>query len=56
MDGALSTSALSCSDDDESAVLVVLSEAVEAEVDVRLSGILPLRGGEASEMDFRKSM
>lgn len=56
MDGALSTSALSCSDDDESAVLVVLSEAVEAEVDVRLSGILPLRGGEASEMDFRKSI
>ena len=56
VDGALSISPFSRSDDDDSALLVVLSEEAEVEVDVRFSGILPLSGGEASEMFFRKSM
>jgi hypothetical protein len=57
VDGALSTSPFSCSDDDDSAVLVLQCDVaeVEVEVDVRLSGILPLSGGDASEIDFRKS-
>jgi hypothetical protein len=56
VEGALSTSPFSRSEDEDSAVLVVLSEAAESEVDVRVSGVLPLRGGDASEMFFRKSM
>lgn len=56
VDGALSNSPLACSDDDDSAVLAVLSEAVEAEVEVRLRGIFPLGGGETSEIFFKKSI
>lgn len=56
VDGALSTSPFSCSEDDDSAVLVVLFVEVDVEVDVRfMAGILPVSGGDCSEMDLRKS-
>jgi hypothetical protein len=55
VEGALSPSLFSCSDAEESAVLVLLFDPIDAEVDVRFMGVLPDNGGDCSDMDLRKS-
>lgn len=53
VDGALSP--FSCSEAAESTVVALLLEVVEPCVDVRFSGVLPVRGGELSVIERRKS-
>jgi hypothetical protein len=55
VEGALSTSLFSGSDAEESAVTVVLTDCIDSEVDVRFIGVLPVKGGDCSDMDLRKS-
>lgn len=50
--GALSASG---SDAEESAVVVVLTDCIDSEVDVLFIGVLPVNGGDCREMDLRKS-
>lgn len=55
VEGALSPSLFSCSDAEDSTVLALLFDPMDAEVDVRFMGVLPDNGGDCSDMDLRKS-